>query len=203
MHDFEVRQQLLLRLMDDADAAGSISDLMTRCVKRLHIRGWGPSLLTCVAHSVYCRAYLVISEGTEDYLEDISGNPNLDTLVLSCWDSRLAVHQRALFNRVMKDGRVKLRLYGDAVKDPSLGNLILATTCKVELMVADALSAYVARRTVDFVSASRNAVADRVTIAYTDDEVRRSLEDVPLADLAAKVAEEEDPAVCAYFGIAS
>ena len=186
-------------IMADADAARSIRDLMTWCVKRINIHTWSPSLLSSVAHSVGCGAHLMNNAESVRLLEDLCNTPNLDTLILSRWDSRLVVDQRALFGRVMKNGRVKLQLDGHAVKDPSLGNVILATACKVELEVHDTLGAFVARRTVE--SLKSRIAPDRAKITYVGGREVQILADVPLDVLGAMVVNEEDPVVWTYFDV--
>ena len=183
-------------LLDNADAASSIREIMARCVQHLVIRIGGiRTLLSRVAHMVYSCGYMC--NGSVEFMEDLADNPNLSTLVLNRWNSQIVLHQRDLFNRVMKNGQVDLWLYGESIKDPSLCNLVLSTNCKLVLNVADAVGVFIARRMVDSVKA--RIAPDRVKISYTD--ALQSLADVPLVALAAKVIEEEAPEVCTYFDI--
>lgn len=185
-------------LLDNADAASSIREIMARCVQHLVIRIGGiPTLLSRVAHMVYSCGYMFNSVGSVEFMEDLADNPKLSTLVLNRWNSQIVLHERDLFNRVMKNGQVVLWLYGEAIKDPSLCNMVLSTNCKLVLNVADAIGVFIVRRMADSVKAKISP--DRIKISYTD--AVQSLADVPLVALAAKVIEEESPEVCAYFNI--
>jgi hypothetical protein len=185
-------------LMKKADAASSICNLLALCVKDISISiGAFPTLLSRVAHQVSSNGHLFNSVGGAEFMEDLSQNPNLRTLELSRWNSQIVLHQRELFQRLVKNGQVNLRLCNEAIKDPSLGNMILTTTCKIELCVKDAIGAFIARRAVDSLKARISP--RRVKILYAGDA--EGLADVPLATLAAKVVEEEDPAVCTYFDV--
>ena len=184
--------------LDDVFVGASpIQDLLKRCVRRLFVSCQMPTALSRVAQHLECR--WILAYNNIEFMEDLANNPNLRVLIVREWISKVVVvNQKALFDRATKHGQVTLRLCDGALKDPSLGNVLLATSCKVELMVTDALGAFVAWRTVE--SLKSRLPPDRVTIKYVTDEARSTV-GLSLADLAARIAGEQAPAVCAYFDV--
>jgi hypothetical protein len=164
--------------------------------------GSRPTLLSDIAHVVCLRQRLSGDGDAARLLEHLAGNAALTQLVTSRVDPSALLRLPQL-PRVLRDG-VRLVLWQDVMRDPSLGGFVAAvlgtTRAAVELRVEgpDFAQAVAARRALDLVGGGSRA---RVSCVFSDEAAALGQDRMTLPQLEAALARSAPPWQRLLFGL--